>query len=95
MLRRVRRHKHDGRSAGSARSLREARFIQHDVARVLVDSLKANGATFSVLLPDSVLHPVNELLLADADVQTVICSRRRTKASRLPPAPGGADAARR
>jgi sulfopyruvate decarboxylase TPP-binding subunit len=49
--------------------------FHHDVARVLVDSLKANGVTFSVLLPDSVLHPVNELLLADADVQTVICSR--------------------
>jgi sulfopyruvate decarboxylase subunit alpha len=49
--------------------------FRHDVARVLVDSLKANGVTFSVLLPDSVLHPVNELLLADPDVQTVICSR--------------------
>jgi sulfopyruvate decarboxylase subunit alpha len=49
--------------------------FRHDVARIFVDSLKANGITFSVLLPDSVLHPVNELLLADAAVQTVICSR--------------------
>ena len=49
--------------------------FRHDVAGVLVNSLKANGVTFSVLLPDSVLHPVNELLLADADEQTVICSR--------------------
>jgi hypothetical protein len=49
--------------------------FRHDVARVFVDSLKANDITFSVLLPDSVLHPLNELLLADAAVQTVICSR--------------------
>jgi len=49
--------------------------FRHDVARVLVDSLKANGMTLSVLLPDSVLHPVNELLLADSDIKTVICSR--------------------
>jgi sulfopyruvate decarboxylase subunit alpha len=49
--------------------------FRQDVARILVDGLKANGITFSVLLPDSVLHPVNELLLADAAVQTVICSR--------------------
>jgi sulfopyruvate decarboxylase TPP-binding subunit len=49
--------------------------FRYDVARVFVDSLKANDITFSVLLPDSVLHPVNELLLADAAVQSVICSR--------------------
>jgi sulfopyruvate decarboxylase subunit alpha len=49
--------------------------FRYDVARVFVDSLKTNDISFSVLLPDSVLHAVNELLLADADVQTVICSR--------------------
>lgn len=46
-----------------------------DVARVFVDSLKTNGISFSVLLPDSVMHPVNELLLSDNNVQTVVCSR--------------------
>jgi sulfopyruvate decarboxylase TPP-binding subunit len=46
-----------------------------DVAHVLVGSLKKNGINFSVLLPDSVMHPVNELLLADSTIQTVICSR--------------------
>lgn len=46
-----------------------------DVARVFADSLKTNGITFSVLLPDSVLHPVNELLLADDAIETVVCSR--------------------
>jgi sulfopyruvate decarboxylase TPP-binding subunit len=56
------------------RPARSSPFRQ-DVARIFVDSLKANGITFSVLLPDSVLHPVNELLLTDAAVQTVICSR--------------------
>ena len=49
--------------------------FRDDVARMFVDSLKANEITFSVLLPDSVMHPVNELLLADPAVQTVICSR--------------------
>jgi len=49
--------------------------FRSDVARVFVDSLKSSGITFSVLLPDSVMHPVNELLLEDAEVQTVICSR--------------------
>jgi sulfopyruvate decarboxylase subunit alpha len=49
--------------------------FRYDVARVFVDSLKANDISFSVLLPDSVLHAVNKLLLADAAVQTVICSR--------------------
>lgn len=49
--------------------------FRDDVARAFVDNLKANEITFSVLLPDSVMHPVNELLLADPAVQTVICSR--------------------
>jgi thiamine pyrophosphate-dependent acetolactate synthase large subunit-like protein len=48
---------------------------RYDVAQVFADSLKVNGIAFSVLLPDSVLHPLNELLLADAAVETVICSR--------------------
>ena len=37
--------------------------FRDDVARLFVDSLKANEIGFSVLLPDSVMHPVNELLL--------------------------------
>ena len=52
----------------------KSRF-RDDVARVFVDSLKENDITFSVLLPDFVMHPVNELLLADSAVETVICSR--------------------
>ena len=52
----------------------KSRF-RDDVARVFVECLKANEIGFSVLLPDSVMHPVNELLLADPGVQTVICSR--------------------
>jgi sulfopyruvate decarboxylase subunit alpha len=63
-----------GKTQDGLAAARSSPFRQ-DVARVLVDSLKANGISFSVLLPDSVLHPVNELLLADAAVQTVICSR--------------------
>jgi sulfopyruvate decarboxylase TPP-binding subunit len=63
-----------GRAQDGLAPARSSPFRQ-DVARILVDSLKANGISFSVLLPDSVLHPVNELLLADAAVQTVICSR--------------------
>lgn len=64
-------------AAGEVRQMPPAprsRF-RDDVARVFVDSLKANDVTFSVLLPDSVMHPINELLLADPAVQTVICSR--------------------
>jgi len=49
--------------------------FRYDVAHVFADSLKTNGITYSVLLPDSVMHPVNELLLADTSVQTVVCSR--------------------
>lgn len=49
--------------------------FRNHVARRFVNSLKENDINFSVLLPDSVLHPVNELLLADHDVTTVICSR--------------------
>ena len=33
--------------------------FRDDVARVFVDSLKANDINFAVLLPDSVMHPVN------------------------------------
>ncbi len=54
---------------------KRASHFRYDVAGSFVDSLKTNGVTYSVLLPDSVLHPINELLLADADVQTVVCSR--------------------
>ena len=49
-------------AAGEMRQMSPAantsRF-RDDVARVFVDSLKANEITFSVLLPDFVMHPVN------------------------------------
>ncbi|HXP76027.1 MAG TPA: thiamine pyrophosphate-dependent enzyme [Stellaceae bacterium] len=71
------------RSAASAGTPRNARPTppgmsashRYDVARIFADSLKTNGIALSVMLPDSVLHPLNELLLADATVATVSCSR--------------------
>ncbi len=49
--------------------------FRYDVARSFADSLKASGIVFSVMLPDSVMHPVNELLLEDPAVACVGCSR--------------------
>jgi sulfopyruvate decarboxylase TPP-binding subunit len=48
---------------------------REDAARVLYEGLKANGVNFAVFLPDTVLHVVDKLLLADPDIQTVVCSR--------------------
>lgn len=38
-------------------------------------ALRAGGVDFAVYLPDSLLSPVDALLEADPDVQTVVCSR--------------------
>jgi sulfopyruvate decarboxylase TPP-binding subunit len=48
---------------------------REDAARLLYDSLKGNSVNFAVFLPDTVLHVVNKLLLADPDIRTVVCSR--------------------
>lgn len=48
---------------------------REDAARLLYASLKNNGVNFAVFLPDTVLHVVDKLLLADPDIQTVVCSR--------------------
>jgi sulfopyruvate decarboxylase subunit alpha len=46
-----------------------------DVARLFVDSLKAVGVNFAVLLPDTILYAVDELLLRDPDIDTMVCAR--------------------
>ena len=48
---------------------------REEVARLMYDSLRANGIDFAVLLPDTVLHVVNRLFLADSAVRTIVCSR--------------------
>jgi sulfopyruvate decarboxylase TPP-binding subunit len=44
-------------------------------ALALYQGLKAGGIDFAVYLPDSTLPPVERLLRADPDVQTVPCAR--------------------
>jgi sulfopyruvate decarboxylase TPP-binding subunit len=46
-----------------------------DGARQLYLGLKDGGVDFAVYLPDSTLPPVERLLNADPDVQTVVCAR--------------------
>jgi sulfopyruvate decarboxylase TPP-binding subunit len=48
---------------------------RQDVARLFRDSLKANGVDFAVLLPDTILYALDELLIADPDVETIVCAR--------------------
>ena len=48
---------------------------REDAARLLYESLKAHGVNFAVFLPDTVLHVVDKLLLADPEVQSIVCSR--------------------
>lgn len=48
---------------------------REDVARLFHESLRAAGVDFAVYLPDTVLHAVNRLLIADPAVQTICCSR--------------------
>ena len=44
-------------------------------ARELYRGLKAGGIDFAVYLPDGTLPPVERLLRADADIQTIQCAR--------------------
>lgn len=48
---------------------------REEAARLMYESLRASGIDFAVFLPDTVLHPVNRLLLEDSEVTTVSCSR--------------------
>src|SRR2546429_8947969 len=48
---------------------------REDAARVFLDSLKSNGFDFAVLLPDTILYRLDELLLDDPDIQTMVCAR--------------------
>jgi sulfopyruvate decarboxylase TPP-binding subunit len=48
---------------------------RRDVAATFVDALKKNGIRLSVMLPDAVLHPMNELLLGDSQMRSIMCSR--------------------
>ena len=48
---------------------------RQDVAQLFLESLKANGVNFAVLLPDTILYALDELLVADPDIETLVCSR--------------------
>lgn len=48
---------------------------RHDVAATFVEVLKQNSIRLCVMLADAVLHPVNELLLRDSEIRTLMCSR--------------------
>lgn len=48
----------------------------HDeVAPAVCAALKASGIDFTVFLPDSLLYPIERLLLDDPDIETYQCSR--------------------
>jgi sulfopyruvate decarboxylase TPP-binding subunit len=46
-----------------------------DNARALYEALRQGGVDFAVYLPDSLLDPIEQLLEADPEVQTVVCAR--------------------
>ena len=54
---------------------RPINVYREGVARLFLDHLKAIGVDFAVLLPDTILYELDELLVADPDVDTLICSR--------------------
>jgi sulfopyruvate decarboxylase TPP-binding subunit len=45
------------------------------VAELFLSSLKANGIDFAVMLPDTVLYALEELLVDDPDIETTVCAR--------------------
>jgi sulfopyruvate decarboxylase subunit alpha len=45
------------------------------VAQLWLDQLKAIGVNFAVLIPDTILYELDELLVDDPDIDTLICSR--------------------
>ncbi|MBV8085796.1 MAG: hypothetical protein JO247_13385 [Chloroflexi bacterium] len=46
-----------------------------DNAQAFYRAMRAAGIDFAVYMPDSLLSPIDELLEADPDVQTVVCAR--------------------
>src|SRR5947208_12966414 len=46
-----------------------------DNAKAFHRAMREAGIDFAVYVPDSLLSPIDELLEADPDVETVICSR--------------------
>ena len=46
-----------------------------DAAEAFHRALRAAGVNFAVYVPDSLLAPIDALLEADPEVQTVVCSR--------------------
>lgn len=46
-----------------------------DNARTFHRALRAGGVDFAVYVPDSILDPIEALLEADLEVQTVVCAR--------------------
>jgi sulfopyruvate decarboxylase subunit alpha len=48
---------------------------KQDVARLFLESLKAIGINFAVLIPDTILYALDELLVEDPDIDTLVCSR--------------------
>jgi sulfopyruvate decarboxylase subunit alpha len=54
---------------------RPMNVYKQDVARSFLDSLKANGVNFAVLVPDTILYALDELLMDDPDIETLVCSR--------------------
>ena len=53
---------------------------KQDVARLFLDSLKAVGINFAVLIPDTILYALDELLV-EIPTSTRSSARGRTRAS--------------
>lgn len=54
---------------------RPMNVYKQDVARAFLESLKAIGVNFAVLIPDTILYALDELLMDDPDIETLVCSR--------------------
>src|SRR5437868_7242093 len=54
---------------------RPLNVYKQDVAQAFLASLKANGVDFAVLLPDTILYALDERLMDDPDVETMVCAR--------------------
>jgi sulfopyruvate decarboxylase TPP-binding subunit len=46
-----------------------------EVAEAFHRGLRDGGVKFAVYIPDSLLHPIEQLLEDDPDIQTVVCTR--------------------
>src|SRR5713101_48769 len=48
---------------------------RREVAEAFHRGLRDGGVKFAVYIPDSLLHPIEQLLEDDPDIQTVVCTR--------------------